>query len=121
MAGESAPVTRSDDGDYHATAHLGDGRMLRFSPDGVFQDGIGRRDEGPGEYDLPVLMAGSADDLTILDVVPFRLTTLRGGEVETTGLPVRGHTWAVFVTAGTSRPRFPSSGRPFPNRWPPTG
>ena len=96
MVGESARVARADDGDYYVTAHLGDGRLLRFSPDGVFQDGIGRRGEGPGEYVLPVLMAGGTDDLTVLDVVPFRLTTLRGGEVETTGLPVRGHTWAVL-------------------------
>ena len=96
MPGEKARVARSDDGDYYVTAHLGDGRLLRFSPDGLHQGGIGRRGEGPGEYDLPVLMGGSADNLTILDVVPFRLTNIRGGEVITTRLPLRGHTWAVL-------------------------
>lgn len=96
MVGEAARVARSHDGDYYVAAAFGDGRLLRFSPDGVFQDGIGRAGEGPGEYILPVLLAGSADDLTILDVVPFRLTTIRGGEVATTSLPVRGHTWAVL-------------------------
>ena len=97
MVGETARVARSHDGDYYVAAALGDGRLLRFSPDGVFQDGIGRAGEGPGEYVLPVLLAGSADDLTILDVVPFRLTNIRGGEVTTTSLPVRGHTWAVLA------------------------
>ena len=96
MVGETARVARSHDGDYYVSAHLGDGRLLRFSPGGVFQDAIGRRGEGPGEYDLPVLLAGSANDLTILDVVPFRLTNIRDGEVTTTSLPVRGHTWAVL-------------------------
>ena len=59
MPGEKARVARSHDGDYYVTAHLGDGRLLRFSPDGLHQGGIGRRGEGPGEYDLPVLMGGS--------------------------------------------------------------
>ena len=91
-----ARVVRSDDGDYYVPAHLGDGRLLRFSPDGVFQEAIGRRGEGPGEYDLPMLMGGSADDLTILDPSAARLTTIRGGEVATTSLPFIVHTWAVL-------------------------
>ena len=91
-----ARVVRSDDGDYYVPAHLGDGRLLRFSPDGVFQEAIGRRGEGPGEYDLPMLMGGSADDLTILDPSSARVTTLRGGEVETTSPPFRSHAWAVL-------------------------
>ena len=96
MAGEKARVARSHDGDYYVSAALGDGRLLRFSSDGLHQGGVGRRGEGPGEYDLPVLMGGSADNLTILDVIPFRLTNIRGGEVITTRLPLRGHAWAML-------------------------
>ena len=91
-----ARVVRSDDGDYYVPAHLGDGRLLRFSSDGVFQEAIGRPGEGPGEYDLPMLMGGSADDLTILDPSSARLTTIRGGEVATTSLPFMARTWAVL-------------------------
>ena len=88
IVGEQAYISRSDDGDYYLSSSLvGDGRLLRFSPDGVFQDAIGRTGEGPGEYILPVLMSGSADQLTILDIRSFRLTTIRGGEVATTSLP----------------------------------
>ena len=91
-----ARVVRSDDGDYYVPAHLGDGRLLRFSSDGVFQDAIGRRGEGPGEYHLPVLVGGSVDDLTILDVLSSRLTTIRGGEVATWRLPLRFDGLDVF-------------------------
>ena len=91
-----ARVVRSDDGDYYVPGHLGDGRLLRFSGDGVFQEAIGRRGEGPGEYDLPVLVGGSADDLTILDVLSPRLTTIRGGEVATWRLPFRFDGLDVF-------------------------
>ena len=91
-----ARVVRSDDGDYYVSAHLGDGRLLRFSSDGVFREAIGRRGEGPGEYDLPMLMGGSAGDLTILDPSFARLTTIRGGEVATTSLPFMARTWAVL-------------------------
>ena len=91
-----ARVVRSDDGDYYVPGYLGDGRLLRFSSDGVFQEAIGRRGEGPGEYDLPVLVGGSADDLTILDVLSPRLTTIRGGEVATWRLPFRFDGLDVF-------------------------
>ena len=91
-----ARVVRSNDGDYYVSGHLGDGQLLRFSPDGVFQDAIGRRGEGPGEYDLPILMGGSADDMTILDPSSSRLTTIRGGEVSTWGLPFRSGGFAVL-------------------------
>ncbi len=91
-----ARVVRSDDGDYYVSGHLGDGRLLRFSSDGVFREAIGRRGEGPGEYDLPVLMEGSADDLTILDPLSSRLTTIRGGEVATWRLPFRSGGFAVL-------------------------
>ena len=92
-----ARVVRSDDGYYYIPGHLGDGTLLRFSPDGVFQEAIGRRGEGPGEYELPVLMGGSSDDLTILDARSARLTTIRGGEVETASLPFMARTWAVLA------------------------
>ncbi len=91
-----ARVVRSDDGDYYVPGYLGDGRLLRFSGDGVFQEAIGRRGEGPGEYDLPVLVAGSVDDLTILDVLSSRLTTIRGGEVATWTVPLRFDGLDVF-------------------------
>lgn len=91
-----ARVVRSGDGDYYVPGHLGDGRLLRFSSDGVFRESIGRRGEGPGEYHLPALMEGSADDLTIIDPTFARLTTIRGGEVETTSLPFMARTWAVL-------------------------
>ena len=90
------PFVRSVDGDYYVPGHLGDGRLMRFSSDGVFQEAIGRRGEGPGEYDLPMLMGGSADDLTILDPSSALLTTIRGGEVATTSLPFMARTWAVL-------------------------
>lgn len=83
IVGEEAYISRSDDGDYYLSSSLGDGRLLRFSPGGVFQDAIGRRGEGPGEYVMPMLMGGSTDDLTILDVRGYRLTTVRDGEVST--------------------------------------
>ena len=91
-----ARVVRSGDGDYYVPAHLGDGQLLRFSSDGVLQEAIGRRGEGPGEYDLPLLMGGSADDLTILDPVSSRLTTIRSGEVATWRLPFRSGGFAVL-------------------------
>ena len=91
-----ARVVRSDDGDYYVPGHLGDGRLLRFSSDGVFQEAIGRSGEGPGEYDLPMPMGGSAHDLTILDPSFARLTTIRDGEVATTSLPFMALTWAVL-------------------------
>ena len=104
-----ARVVRSDDGDYYVPGYLGDGRLLRFSSDGVFQEAIGRRGVGPGEYDLPVLVGGSADDLTILDVLSPRLTTIRGGEVATWRLPFRFDGLDVFPTAGTcTTPSHPS-------------
>ena len=89
-------VVRSDDGDYYVPEHTGDGRLLRFSSAGVFREAIGRRGEGPGEYDLPVLVGGSADSLTILDIVSSRLTTIRGGEVATWTLPFRFADLAVL-------------------------
>lgn len=84
--GEQAYIRRSDDGDYYVSANLGDGRLLRFSPGGIFRDAIGRRGEGPGEYILPVLMGGTADSLTILDIRSFRLTTIRDNATATTSL-----------------------------------
>ena len=91
-----ARVVRSNDGDYYVSGHLGDGQLLRFSPDGVFQDAMGRRGEGPGEYDLPVLMEGTADDMTVLDPLSSRVTTIRSGEVSTWRLPFRSGGFAVL-------------------------
>lgn len=93
IVGEQAYISRSDDGDYYLSSSLGDGRLLRFSSDGVFQDAIGRHGEGPGEYIMPMLMGGSADNLTILDVRGHRLTTIRNGEVSTISMsfPANGH------------------------------
>ena len=87
IVGEQAHIRRSDDGDYYVSANLRDGRLLRFSPGGIYRDAIGRRGEGPGEYILPVLMGGTADALTILDIRSFRVTTIRGGATATTSLP----------------------------------
>ena len=87
IVGEQAYISQSDDGDYYVSSFVQEGRLLRFSADGVFQDAIGRSGEGPGEYTLPMLIAGSADDLTILDIRSFRLTTIRDGEVATARLP----------------------------------
>ena len=92
-----ARVVRSGDGDYYVPGYLGEGRLLRFSPDGVFQEAIGRRGEGPGEYQMPVLLGGRADDLTIFDPRSARVTTIRGGEAATTNLPFRAHTWTVLA------------------------
>lgn len=91
-----ARVVRSDDGDYYIPGHLGDGTLSRFSPEGVFLEAIGRRGEGPGEFQLPVLMGGSSDGLTILDPSSARVTTIRGDDVETTSLPFMARTWAVL-------------------------
>ena len=96
ILGEQAYIGRSDDGDYYVSSSLGDGRLLRFSPDGVFQDAIGRRGEGPGEYRLPVLMGGSTDDLTILDIRSFRVTTIHGGAIATTSLPFTAGDYALL-------------------------
>ena len=96
IVGEQAYIGRSDDGDYYVSSSLQPGRLLRFSPEGVFQDAIGRSGEGPGEYILPMLMAGSADNLTILDIRSFRLTTIRDGEVTTTKLPFMSEDEAVL-------------------------
>ena len=87
IVGEQAFVSRSDDGDYHVSSSVQPGRLLRFSPDGVYQDGIGRPGEGPGEYAWPVLLRRSADTLSILDTRAYRLTTIRGGKVATWRLP----------------------------------
>lgn len=82
IVGEQAWINRSDDGDYYLSSSLaGEEGLMRFSPDGVFQEVIGRHGEGPGEYAFPELMGGSADDLTILDVASRRFTTIRNGEV----------------------------------------
>jgi len=84
IVGEQAWINRSDDGDYYLSSSLaGEEGLMRFSPDGVFQEVIGRHGEGPGEYAWPMLMGGSADDLTILDVAGRRFTTIRNGEVAT--------------------------------------
>ena len=84
IVGEQAWINRSDDGDYYLSSSLaGEEGLLRFSPDGIFQEVIGRQGEGPGEYVSPELMGGSADDLTILDVASHRFTTIRNGEVAT--------------------------------------
>ena len=98
IVGEQAYVSHSDDGDYYVSSVLQEGRLLRFSPAGVFQDAIGRTGEGPGEYTWPVLLKGSADNLSILDIghYPNRLTTIRGGEVATWSLPFVVGTWAVL-------------------------
>ena len=89
-------VARADDGDYYVSSSMQPGRLLRFSPEGEFQDAFGRTGEGPGEYISPVLLRGTADSLTILDPHGFRLTTIRGGEVATWTLPFVANTWAVL-------------------------
>lgn len=88
IVGEQTEIGRSDDGDYYVSSLLQEGRLLRFSPDGVFLDAIGRAGEGPGEYVWPVLMGGDADALTILDIRRFRVTTIRGGVIATARLPL---------------------------------
>ena len=52
IVGEQTSIIRSDDGDYYVSTPMQEGRLLRFSPEGVFQDAIGRTGEGPGEYIL---------------------------------------------------------------------
>lgn len=89
MPGARHRIALSDDGDYYVTGYPGEGRLLRFSPDGVFQGAIGRLGEGPGEYHMPVLLGGGGDSLTILDVTRPRLTTIRGDEVATSTLGFR--------------------------------
>ncbi len=96
IVGEQALVVLSDDGDYYVSSPMQEGRLLRFSPDGVFQDAIGRTGDGPGEYVWPVLLQGSAERLTILDIVSYRLTTIRRGDVATWQLPLMVDTWAVL-------------------------
>ena len=98
IVGEQAFISRSASGDYYVSSPARTGRLLRFSPDGVFQDGFGRTGEGPGEYVWPVLMRRSADTLSILDIrtLPVRLTIIRGGEVATWRLPFDVDTWAVL-------------------------
>ena len=88
IVGEQTEIGRSDDGDYYVSSLLQEGRLLRFSPDGVFLDAIGRAGEGPGEYVWPVLMGGDTDALTILDIRRFRVTTIRGGVIATARLPL---------------------------------
>lgn len=84
IVGEQAWINRSDDGDYYVSSSLaGEEGLLRFSPDGIFQEVIGRQGEGPGEYVWPELLGGSADDLTIIDAAGRRFTTIRNGEVST--------------------------------------
>ena len=97
IVGEQAYISRSDDGDYYVSSFVEAGRLLRFSAEGVFQDAIGRSGEGPGEYTLPMVMAGTADELTILDIRSFRLTTIRDGEVATTRLPFRAGDFALMA------------------------
>ena len=96
IVGEQARIVRSDDGDYYVSSPTQRGRLLRFSPDGVFQDALGRTGEGPGEYVWPVLMRKSADTLGILDIRALRLTVIRGGEVATWRLPFIIDSWAVL-------------------------
>ncbi|MYD14320.1 MAG: hypothetical protein F4107_13300 [Gemmatimonadetes bacterium] len=99
ILGEQAHVARADDGDYYAFSFMQMGRLLRFSPEGEFQEAIGRTGEGPGEYITPALLRGTADSLTILDTQGFRLTTIRGGEVATWTVPFVAGTWA-FLPGG---------------------
>lgn len=96
IVGEQSFISRSDDGDYYVSSLVQRGRLLRFSPDGIFQDAIGRPGEGPGEYIWPVLMRASADTLSILDIRAFRVTTIRSGEVATWKLPFVVGSWAVL-------------------------
>ena len=59
IVGEQAEIDRSDDCDYYVSSLVQEGRLLRFSPDGVFRDAIGRPGEGPGEYVWPVRWEGT--------------------------------------------------------------
>ena len=90
-----ARIGRSEDGDYYVPFPP-EGRLLRFSADGVFRAAIGRTGEGPGEYFYPVLMHGNADTLLVLDTRTARVTTILGDEITTSTLPFIPGDWAVL-------------------------
>ena len=96
IVGEHAVIGRSDDGDYYVSTSAQRGRLLRFSPDGVFRGTIGRSGEGPGEYVSPALAQGRADTLRILDVPGGRVTTIRGDAITTSRLPLMPDDWALL-------------------------
>jgi len=96
IVGEQVRIVRSEDGDYYVSSPAQEGRLLRFSSTGVFQDALGQTGEGPGEYIWPVLMRKSADTLGILDIRGLRLTTISGSEVATWRLPFIIDSWDIL-------------------------
>ena len=96
IVSEHAVIGRSDDGDYYVSTLAQRGRLLRFSPDGVFRGTIGRSGEGPGEYFSPALAQGRADTLRILDIPGGRVTTIRGDAIATSRLPLIPDDWALL-------------------------
>ena len=92
---DHALVGRSDAGDYYVPFPP-EGRLLRFSPDGIFRTTIGRTGEGPGEYYYPVLQRASGDTLRVLDVRTARITTIDSDEITTSMLPFVPADWALL-------------------------
>lgn len=96
IVGENAFIGRSDDGDYYVSTPVQLGRMLRFSPNGLFRTSIGRLGEGPGEYLSPAFMRGRADTVQILDIQTRRITTIRSDSIATNTLPLLPEDWALL-------------------------
>ncbi len=73
--GGNAPMVRLSDGRWVIVDWPT--RLLRFSPDGRFEQVAGRAGQGPGEFgEISFLFRVGEDSILVADPVNFRLTTL---------------------------------------------
>lgn len=58
---------RLDDGHLVVSNHLGGREVLIYAADGKFERRLGRRGQGPGEYEFPMHVFRSADTIFVVD------------------------------------------------------
>lgn len=78
-------------GGFLAATRARPGELLRFDQDGAFRGVVGRRGDGPGEYqDIARIAMGPADTVIVVDIGAFRLTTLSPELAFVRTAPLRG-------------------------------
>lgn len=80
VIGSPADVVRRANGQWVVTDFMGNGRLLVFQTDGSFLRALGRKGQGPGEYDLPLAaVVEPGDSLAVIDYGLGRLSILSPG------------------------------------------
>lgn len=114
------------------TTHAGEGTVRRWTADGVPAGSLGRRGEGPGEFQYPFGLGFFGDSLWVWDVVAVRVSyfdleggflgsvQVRGNAGGATGSPVRpvvplrdGTFMGMTLPASTSIARGSQTESPF--------